>query len=55
MRCIQLSKLSHEPMLEMFIFETAMLLEQLEEIIINSEKYNSYTSQNIDEIFKEIR
>lgn len=47
-----MSKLSHEPMMEMFIFETAQLLEQLEDIIINSEKNNSYSSHNINEIFR---
>lgn len=47
-----LPKNSHEPMLEMFIFETAQLLEQLEEIIISSEKCNSYSSHNINEIFR---
>ncbi len=47
-----MSKLSHEPMMEMFIFETAQLLEQLEEIIINNEKSNSYSSHNINEIFR---
>lgn len=48
----KLSKLSHDPMMEMFIFETAQLLEQLEEIIINSEKSNSYSAHNINEIFR---
>jgi len=47
-----LSKLSHEPMLEMFIFETAQLLEQLEQVIINSEKISSYTEHNINEVFR---
>lgn len=47
-----MSKLSHEPMLEMFIFETSHLLEQLEQILINSEKSNSYSSNNINEIFR---
>jgi len=47
-----LSKLTRDPMLEMFIFETAQLLEQLEQIIINSEKTKSYSDQNINEIFR---
>ncbi len=47
-----MSKLSHEPMLEMFIFETAQLIEQLEEIIIKSERTNSYTTTEINEIFR---
>lgn len=47
-----MSKLSHEPMLEMFIFESVQLLEQLEQIIINSEKSSSYSANNINEIFR---
>ncbi len=47
-----MSKSSHEPMLEMFIFETAQLLEQLEQIIISSEKAASYSMQEINEIFR---
>lgn len=47
-----MSKLTRDPMLEMFIFETAQLLEQLEQIIINSEKSRSYSTQNINEIFR---
>lgn len=43
---------SREPMLEMFIFETSQLLEQLEQILINSEKSNGYSSQDIHEIFR---
>lgn len=47
-----MSKLSHEPLLEMFIFETVQLLEQLEQTIIDSEKSDSYSSHNINEIFR---
>lgn len=47
-----MSKLSNEPMLEMFIFESVQLLEQLEQIIISSEKLNSYSSHDINEIFR---
>ena len=39
-------------MLEMFIFETAQLLEQLEQVIISSEKANDYSSHSINEIFR---
>ena len=47
-----MSKPSYEPMLEMYIFETIQLLEQLEQNIIGSEKSNSYSSQDINEIFR---
>jgi len=43
---------SNEPMLDMFIFETRQLLEQLEQIIINSEKTSFYGQDEIDEIFR---
>lgn len=42
---------SREPMLDMFIFETNQLIEQLEQCILNSEKSNDLTS-SIDEIFR---
>lgn len=40
-----------DPILEMYIFEINDLIEKLEEIILDSEKNNSYMS-NIDEIFR---
>ncbi len=43
---------SFEPVMEMFIFETYQLLEQLEQIIISSEKGNSYSSHHVNEIFR---
>jgi two-component system chemotaxis sensor kinase CheA len=43
---------SNEPMLDMYIFETTQLLEQLEQVIISSEKSNSYTPDAINEIFR---
>lgn len=49
---IGLSKKSKEPMLEMFIFESVQLLEQLEQIILSSEQSNFYSSHNINEIFR---
>lgn len=44
--------MSREPMLEMFIFETNQLLEQLEEMLMASEKENSISAGNINEIFR---
>jgi len=43
---------SNEPMLEMYIFETSQLLEQLEEAIITSEKAGGYSKAAINEIFR---
>lgn len=43
---------TNEPMLDMFIFETSQLLEQLEECILSSEKTSSYTESSINEIFR---
>ncbi|MEG1874896.1 MAG: Hpt domain-containing protein, partial [Angelakisella sp.] len=40
------------PMIEMFIFETTTLLEQLDEILLNSEKNQNMTDENINEIFR---
>ena len=42
----------YEPMLDMFIFETSQLIEQLEQVILSSEKSSCYSSQTIDEIFR---
>jgi two-component system chemotaxis sensor kinase CheA len=44
--------LSREPMLEMFIFETLQLIEQLEEMLLESEKCNSLGKEEINEIFR---
>ncbi|MDD3429070.1 MAG: chemotaxis protein CheA [Oscillospiraceae bacterium] len=43
---------SMEPMVEMFIYETTTLLEQLDEILIDSEKAQNMTTDNINEIFR---
>lgn len=42
----------NEPMLEMFIFESTQLLEQLEQMIITGEKSKDYTPEDINEIFR---
>ncbi len=41
-----------DQLLEMFIFETSQLLEQLEEIVLEVERENALTSDNINEIFR---
>ncbi len=43
---------SREPMLEMFIFETQQLLEQLEDILIESEKINLLSTESVNEVFR---
>lgn len=42
----------NEPMLELFIFETMQLIEQMELLIIANEKSASYDSDAINEIFR---
>ena len=41
-----------DQMLDMFIFEANQLLEQLEEIMLETEKHGELTSDNINEIFR---
>jgi len=41
-----------DPMLDVFIFESAQLLESLEETLLLSEKDNELTQEHIDEIFR---
>lgn len=41
-----------EPMLEMFIFETTQNLEQLEQIMIDSEKSGTFSGEEINTIFR---
>ncbi|MCI8624011.1 MAG: chemotaxis protein CheA [Provencibacterium sp.] len=41
-----------EPMLETFIYETTTLLDQLDEILLASEKSKSISGDNINEIFR---
>lgn len=43
---------SDEPLLDMFIFETTQLLEQLEQLVINSEKVCCFTQDAINEILR---
>lgn len=43
---------SMEPMLEVFIYETTTLLEQLDEILLDAEKSKSFNDDNINEIFR---
>ncbi len=43
---------SLEPMLEMFLFETQTLLDNLDEIMLNSEKEGEFDESAINEIFR---
>jgi len=43
---------SMEPMLDMFIFESNTLLEQLDDIMLGIEKTKEFTKDNIGEIFR---
>ena len=43
---------SSEPMLNIYIFETSHLIEQLEGIVLKSEKSGCYSSESINEIFR---
>jgi len=47
-----LSDIAREPILEMYKFEVAQMLEQLEQLTINGEKYNKYSDEEINEIFR---
>ena len=43
---------TNEAMLEMFLFETSQLIEQLEQLILSSDKENYYSNTSINEIFR---
>ncbi|WP_186431391.1 chemotaxis protein CheA [Clostridium sp. BSD9I1] len=43
---------SQEPLLDMYIFETTQLIEQLEQIIINNEKSGCFKEDAINEVFR---
>jgi two-component system chemotaxis sensor kinase CheA len=47
-----LNSKGNDPVLDMFIFETLQLADQLEQLVLNSEKTNSFASDDIDEIFR---
>ena len=42
----------NEPMLEMYIFETTQLLEQLEQIVMRSEKNGIFDNNDVNEVFR---
>lgn len=46
------AKFENEPMLEIYIFETSQILDQLEQVIISSEKTGKFTDDGVNEIFR---
>ena len=42
----------NEPILEMYMFETSQLIEQLEKLILDSEEIGQYTHTSINDIFR---
>ncbi|SFC91539.1 chemotaxis protein CheA [Clostridium uliginosum] len=46
------NNISNEPMLEMFIFETLQLIEQLEQCVLSSEKSSEFKVKSVNEIFR---
>lgn len=42
----------NDAMVEMFVFETSQLLEQLEQVILSSDSNRYYTVENINEVFR---
>jgi len=43
---------SNDPVLDMFIFETLQLTDQLEQLVLNSEKTNTFATEDINELFR---
>ena len=41
-----------ENMLDMYLFETNSLLEQLDEVLLDAEKADTFTTDNVNEIFQ---
>lgn len=42
----------NEPLLDMYIFETEQLLEQLEQLMLSCEEANGFSGEAVDEIFR---
>jgi len=42
----------NDTMVEMFLFETSQLLEQLEQVILSSDSNNYYSEEDVNEIFR---
>ncbi len=46
------TKFENEPMLEIYIFETTQILDQLEQVVLSSEKSGSFSEDSVNEIFR---
>ena len=44
--------MSNNDILDMYIYETNTLLEQLESIVLDAEKENTFSQDNVNEIFR---
>ena len=44
--------MSSNDILDMYIYETNTLLEQLENIVLDAEKGNTFSQENVNEIFR---
>ncbi|NMA64850.1 MAG: chemotaxis protein CheA [Clostridiaceae bacterium] len=43
---------ANDAMIDLFLFETSQLLEQLEQVVLSSDAKNSYSDEDINEIFR---
>ncbi len=41
-----------QPMIEAYVYETSQIVETLEQLMIESEKFNTFTEESINEIFR---
>jgi two-component system chemotaxis sensor kinase CheA len=44
--------MGNDPVMDMFVFETLQLVDQLEELVLRSEKSNTFDNDEINEIFR---
>ena len=47
-----MSESTNEPLLDMYVFETEQLLEQLEQLMLSSEEADGFAKETIDEVFR---
>lgn len=46
------NEMSNDPVVDMFVFETMQLTDQLEQLVLSNEKYHSFKMEKINEIFR---
>jgi len=44
--------IGNDPVMDMFVFETLQLVDQLEQLVLHSEKANTFETEEINEIFR---